>query len=439
MVGQWAYSIAVSVYAYEAGGAKAVAVVTLIRTIPAAVAAPFLSTLADRLPRIPVMAATASAAPLQSRAAGVVALSDGPPWAVYAFAGASSILGTLFLPAESALLPDLARDPEELTAANVTRSTIDSVGSFVGPAIGGLLLAATSAGVVFIVTAAATFVWEAAIVSLIRPPAKASVEADEEPSPEGLLRSTVAGFKTIAIERRLRLVIALYSAQTVLAGALGVLVVVTALDLLDTGESGVGLLNAASGIGGIVGALAAFALIGRKRLASDFGLGIVLWGAPLAVIGAWPNTAVALLAFGVLGFGNTLVDVAGLTLLQRTAPPAVIGRVFGVLEMMLVGTIGLGAALAPLLIDWIGIRWALVVTGAFLPVLAALTWRQAACRSTPSRSRRPRRFALLAADPIFAPLARADARAARLAARCRSTSPPGPRSSARASPATAST
>lgn len=375
VVGQWAYSIAVSVYAFEAGGAKAVAIVTLIRTIPAAVAAPFLSTLADRLPRIPVMSASSLGSAIAVAAAGVVALSDGPPWAVYALACASSILGTLFLPAESALLPDLARDPEELTAANVTRSTIESVGSFVGPAIGGLLLAATSAGVVFI-AAAATFVWEAAIVSLIRPPEKASVEADEEPSSEGVLRSTVAGFKAIASERRLRLVIALYSAQTVLAGALGVLVVVTALELLDAGESGVGLLNAASGIGGIVGALGAFALIGRKRLASDFGLGIVLWGAPLALVGAWPNKAVALLAFGVLGLGNTLVDVAGLTLLQRTAPPAVIGRVFGVLEMMLVGTIGLGAALAPLLIDWVGIRWALVVTGAFLPVLAALTWRK---------------------------------------------------------------
>ncbi len=375
VVGQWAYSIAVSVYAFEAGGAKAVAIVTLIRTIPAAVAAPFLSTLADRLPRIPVMSASSLGSAIAVAAAGVVALSDGPPWAVYALACASSILGTLFLPAESALLPDLARDPEELTAANVTRSTIESVGSFVGPAIGGLLLAATSAGVVFI-AAAATFVWEAAIVSLIRPVEKASVEADEEPSSEGVLRSTVAGFKAIASERRLRLVIALYSAQTVLAGALGVLVVVTALELLDAGESGVGLLNAASGIGGIVGALGAFALIGRKRLASDFGLGIVLWGAPLALVGAWPNKAVALLAFGVLGLGNTLVDVAGLTLLQRTAPPAVIGRVFGVLEMMLVGTIGLGAALAPLLIDWVGIRWALVVTGAFLPVLAALTWRK---------------------------------------------------------------
>jgi hypothetical protein len=198
-------------------------------------------------------------------------------------------------------------------------------------------------------------------------------------------------------------VIALYSAQTVVAGALGVLVVVTAFDLLDQGESGVGLLNAASGVGGIAGALVAFALIGRKRLASDFGLGIVLWGAPLALIGAWPNTAVALVALGVLGLGNTLVDVAGLTLLQRTAPPAVIGRVFGVLEMMLVGTIGLGAAFAPVLIDGIGIRWALVVTGAFLPVLAAATWRK--LLQIDSESEPPTEaLRLLEPIPIFAPL-----------------------------------
>src|SRR5581483_1441821 len=293
--------------------------------------------------------------------------------------------------------PELARDPEELTAANVTRSTIDSIGSFAGPAIGGGLLAATSAGWVFLATAA-TFVWGAVIVSLIRPQAAPAREAVEAAQPEGLLRSTAAGFRAIAIERRLRLVIALYSAQTVVAGALGVLVVVTALDLLDQGESGVGLLNAASGVGGVVGALAAFALIGRKRLASDFGLGIVLWGAPLALIGAWPNTGVALVALGVLGLGNTLVDVAGLTLLQRTAPPAVIGRVFGVLEMVLVGTIGLGAALAPVLIAWIGIRWSLVVTGAFLPVLAALTWRR--LLQIDAEAAAP----LLERIPIFAPL-----------------------------------
>jgi MFS family permease len=402
VAGQWAYSVAVSVYAYQAGGAKAVGIVTLIRTIPAAICAPFLGTLADRLPRVAVMAASNLGRAVVIGAAGAVALADGPAWGVYTLAGLSAIIATLFLPAESSILPELARSPEELTAANVTRSTIDSVGSFAGPAIGAALLAATSAGAVFLVTAG-TFLWGAVVVSLIRSQTEgAASAADDGATVEGFLRGTVAGFKTIASEKRLRLVMLLYSAQTVVAGALGVLVVATALDLLDKGPSGVGLLEAASGVGGVVGAVAAFTLIGRKRLASDFGLGIVLWGAPLILIGAWPNTAVALIALGVLGLGNTLVDVAGLTLLQRTAPPAVIGRVFGVLEMVLVGTIGLGAALAPALIAWMGIRWSLVVTGAFLPVLAALTWRRLV--QIDAESKAPEALPLLAALPIFAPL-----------------------------------
>ena len=402
VTGQWAYSISVSVYAYEQGGAKAVGVVTLIRTIPAAICAPFLGTLADRLPGVAVMAGSNLGRAAAIGAAGAVALADGPAWAVYTLAGLAAILATIFLPAESSLLPELARNPEELTAANVTRSTIDSVASFAGPAIGAALLAATSAGVVFLVTAG-TFVWGALIVSRIRPQAGTAVpEEEDEGTSDGFLRGTAAGFKAISAEKRLRLVILLYSAQTVVAGALGVLVVVTALELLDQGPSGVGLLEAASGVGSLAGAVAAFALIGRKRLASDFGLGIVLWGAPLILIGAWPNTAVALVALGVLGLGNTLVDVAGLTLLQRTAPPAVIGRVFGVLEMVLVGTIGLGAALAPALIAWLGIRWSLVVTGAFLPVLAALTWRRLV--QIDAEFSAPEALGLIERIAIFAPL-----------------------------------
>ena len=402
VMGQWAYSVALAVYAYDAGGAKAVGIVALIRTIPSAIAAPFTSTLADRISRITVMVSASLGRMVTIGAAGAVILAHGPTWVVYALAGLTSILGTAFLPAESSLLPDLARTPEELTAANVTRSTIDSIGSFAGPAIGGILLAVTSSGVVFLVTAA-TFLWSAVLVSMIRRGGVRKRAETEEAERSGFLREVSVGFKTIAAERRLRVVIGLYAAQTMLAGALGVLVVVTAFDLLHRGGSAVGLLNAASGVGGVIGAVAAFALIGRKRLASDFGLGIVLWGAPLAAIGIWPNTAVALIALGVLGLGNTLVDVAGLTLLQRTAPPDVIGRVFGVLEMILVGTIGLGAALAPVLIHVVGIRWALVATGAFLPALAALTWRQ--LMRIDAESHAPtEELKLLEPIPFFSPL-----------------------------------
>jgi MFS family permease len=402
VMGLWAYNVALAVYAYDVGGAKAVGIVSVVRAIPAVISAPFTSTMADRLPRVPFLVVTNLGRAASIGGAGAVALAGGAEWLVYTLAGVASILGTAFLPAESALLPDLARTAEELTAANVVRSTIESVATFAGPAIGGSLLAFWSPGTVMLATAGA-FAAGAFFVALIRPVTSQREEPEREAGAGGgFFREATGGFKAIALDQRLRVVVGLYAAQALLAGALGVLVVVTALELLHRSDSSVGLLNAAMGVGGIAGSLAAFALIGRKRLASDFGLGIVLWGAPLAAIGIWPHLWVALVALAVLGLGNTLVDVAGLTLLQRTAPADVIGRVFGVLEMILVAAIGLGAALTPVLIDLVGTRWSLVVAGALLPALAALTWRQLVAIDATSNA--PAELDLLARIPIFSPL-----------------------------------
>jgi cyclic nucleotide-binding protein/MFS transporter len=397
VAGQWAYGIALAVFAYRHGGAAAVGLVGLIRTLPAAAAAPFAALLADRYRRERIMLVADLARTATIGAAGAAALGGVSPSIIYTLAGATSILATAFGPAEKALLPQLARTPEELTAANVASSTIESVGSFVGPALGGVLLATTSAGVVFLVTAG-TFLWSGALVFGIRS-GKREVAAE----PAGFAREAAAGFRAIALERKLRVIVALYAAQTLVAGAVSVLVVVTALDLLDKNEATVGLFNAAAGVGGVLGAGVVLALVGRRRLAGDFGLGILLWGVPLTLIGVWPNTVVALVFLGILGIGNTLVDVSGLTLLQRTADDAVLARVFGVLESLLIGTIGLGAILAPLLIEVIGIRGALIATGAFLPVVAALFWRRLAEIDAGAQMPGPE-LDLLRSIPIFSPL-----------------------------------
>ena len=164
-------------------------------------------------------------------------------------------------------------------------------------------------------------------------------------------------------DARLRLIIGLYGAQTLAAGALNVLIVVMALQVLDLGKSGIGFLNSAVGIGGLIGGLAAFTLIGRPRLASAFGLGLALVGLPLAVLALVPHTAPALLLLGIVGLGTTIVDVAGLTLLQRAVPDEVLTRVMGVVQSVFVGTLGLGAVLAPVLIIGLGTRGALAATG----------------------------------------------------------------------------
>lgn len=401
ILGHWAYAIGLAVYAYRHGGAAAVGLVGLIRFLPAAVASPFAGVLGDRYPRVRVMVAADVGRALSLAGAAAIAATGGPAAAVYVLAAVISILQRAFSPAQRALLPALARTPEELTAANVTSSTIESLGIFGGPAIGGALLAVSSPEVVMAATAGA-FLWSALVVARIRGPREAGEPVGAERL-GGFVQTSMAGFKTIGLDADLRVIVGLYTAQTLVAGALQVFIVVVALRLLDLGQSGVGALTSAVGVGGIAGALVVFALVGSRRLAVHFGAAMLLWGLPIALIGFVPNTALALVMLAVIGIGNTIVDVSAVTLLQRMVPDDVLARVFGVLESLLVATMGVGAILAPLLVGGLGTRISLVVTGALLPALALLLWRR--LQRLDARGVVPEReLALLRGIAIFAPL-----------------------------------
>jgi MFS family permease len=400
ILGTWAYGIAVVVYAYEQGGATAVGVVGLARWVAAAIASPFAAILGDRYERRWVMAGSDIARAVLIAGAALTVFADAPPIVVYVVAGGVSVVATAFRPAEAALIPSLARTPEELTAANVAASTIESVGIFGGPAIGGLLLAAAGTGVVFLVTGGA-MLWSAFLIARIRPGIE--VEDSGEREPVSVLDELLAGFRAIAHERRTRFLVGLFSAQTFVDGMLSVLIVVIALKLLDTGQAGVGFLNSAVGVGGLLGALAAAALVGRRRQAADFGLGIFIWGVPIALVAIWPNQAFVLVLLAVVGIGNTIVDVSGMTLLQRSAPDDVLARVFGVLESVLLLAGALGAVAAPLLLNWLGTRGALIVAGSLLPLVVIPAWPR--LNAIDRAAEVPvERLELLRANPIFAPL-----------------------------------
>ena len=399
VTGEWASIVALSVFAYDAGGPAAVGLVGLIRMLPSAVAAPFAALLSDRFRRERVMVAADLVRAVAVAGAAVAVLAQAPAGVVFALAGLVALVSTAFRPAQVALLPALARTPEELTSANVASTTIESVAFFAGPALGGLLLAATSTGVVF-AAQACTFLLSAFLVGRIR---AEHGEAKAEPADDagGILREAFAGFRAIGTDSRLRLIVGLFAAQTLVAGALNVLIVVTALELLDLGGSGVGLLTSADGVGGLLGAVAALVLVGRRRIASSFGVGLILWGLPIALIGAWPTPATALVLLAVVGLGNTVADVAGLTLLQRAVPEVVLARVFGVLESIVLGAIAVGAVVAPVLVSGLGARGALVAVGMFLPILTVLLWRPLRALDAEMA---PAGLELLRSQPIFAPL-----------------------------------
>jgi MFS family permease len=368
IVSTWAYSIAVVVFAFDEGGATAVGVVGLLRWAAAGAISPFAALLADRYDPRRVMVGSDLLRALLIVAAAVAVLADAEPAVVYALATVVSVAGTPFRPAEAAYTPRLVDTPEELGAANVVASAIESTGIFMGPALGGLLLSWTSVSTTFLVTAAGVAA-SALFIARIRARPAVGAGSEGEGDEGGVGKELLVGLRAIFGDRRVALLVGLFAAQTFVDGLLGVLIAVVALDYLGGGAGTVGWLNAASGVGGLLGAAIAGVLVGRGRLAVDFGTGVLLFGLPLALLAVSTSHVAALLLLAAVGIGNTLADVSGMTLLQRVAPPGVVGRVFGVLESVLLLTVGVGAVVAPGLVSALGTRGALVVSGLLLPAL----------------------------------------------------------------------
>ena len=392
---EWAFTVALAVFAYHHGGAKAVGILGVVRLIPAAIATPFTAALADRYERERALVGVSLLSAAALAAAAGLFYAGRNEAAIFAFAAAHAVVSTLCRPAVAALTPSLATTPQQLVAVNAVSLTIEGLGTLVGPLIAGVIVATADAGVVFVLGAIA-YVASALALAAIR------VEGRLRFARQRTQTDLTAGIRLVAREPRPRLIVALFFAQTLVRGALNVLIVVIAFRLLHAGGGWVGLLSAAVGAGILAGGFASLALTGR-RLAVPFALGLVLWGVPIALVAAAPHRLTALLLLAAVGVGNALEDVAGIALLQRLASDDLLGRVFGVLFGAATAGMGIGAILAPALISGLGVRGALVATGAFLPALVALSWR--ALRQIDGAAEAPHEaLALLDRVPMFAPL-----------------------------------
>jgi len=414
LIGNWAYSTAVSVWAYGVGGPKAVGIFIAARLAVMALATPFVSTFADKYPRKRVMIYSDLYCAVLIAAATICLYADTPAWPVFVLATLTSFGGSSFRAAQGAITPQLANTPEELTASNGTASTLESLAIFVGPAIGAGLLVVADVELVFLLNVA-SFLWSMLMVSGIHV-SKAEALKEEAAEPEtigeaiaesageaeGFFAETSAGFRTIWHDRDLLVTVIQGSAQTVVAGATAVFPLVMAVEILHTGAKGVGLLDSASGLAAIAGGIFAISRATKHKLGQDLAVGVFLWSFPLILVTIWPSAVSAFVVMAFLGFANPLVDVNVFTVIQRLTPDAVLGRVFGAFETCLIATMALGSAITPVLLNLWGLRITMAILGIAIGLVAVLGFPR--MRAMDRRLEAPAGLPLLQAIPMFGPL-----------------------------------
>jgi MFS family permease len=355
--------VAMLVYAYRHGGAVTAGLVAVAQLVPAAALAPVAAAVADR--RSPVfLLAGGYLVQVAGMAATAVAVIADVPLAAYAAAVVAATAVTTTRPAQSTLIPSVTVTPDQLTAANVVVSWVEAAGIAVAGLLAGVLIAVAGVGSVFAVCAGLGLAAMLLVVSLRVPPLASSPE--QSPA---VLANLGTSIGLLARAPRLRLTLALLTAEAVVEGALDLLFVILAVSVLDRSQAWAGYLNSVYGVGAISAAPVSATLVGRRMGRPILGAALLLSGA-LAVLAFGFGLAATVVLLIVAGASRALLDVASRTLMQRSVPAQLLGQVFGLLEGLTMAGLAAGALLVPALMTLGGSRLALLGVAAVLPLAA---------------------------------------------------------------------
>jgi DHA3 family macrolide efflux protein-like MFS transporter len=328
-LGDWMNRVALLVLAYRLTGSPiAVALLQLATLLPRVLVSPFGGVLADRYPKRLLMIALDL---LRAILATSLILADrsGQLW----LAGVALLLmhscGAIFNPARGAILPALV-PREQLGPANGLNDIAGQSAFFIGPAIGGWIIATLGIDAVFLINGA-TFVLSALLITLIRA---------EEPARRGVARGAVIrelreGWQALYAHSPLRFLLGALFIEALVALALTVLLLPILTGPLGGRDEQLGILLAMVGVGTMIGAPLGVWLFGRFRslpLVALAALGIV---ATLAAVGLARGFALVALALFVNGVLTGITDIAVITTVQQTVAGDKIGRAFGLMFWIL--------------------------------------------------------------------------------------------------------
>ena len=333
------------------GSASAVGGALVARLLPT-FASPLFGVLADRFDRRVVL--VASDLVRATLVLGLVFVRD--LVLIYGLIFLMGFARTLFNPTIRAGFPSVVGEGDLARANSLIGGTF-SASVTVGPALGGLLVAAVGVSGAFLLDAA-TYLISAGLLSRIPLP-----RPQREEEEVGVFRELRSGFSYLA-GARVPLAVMIGAFLTVLATDLATPAeVFLAKGTFGAGDVGYGLLVSVWGGGMVLGSALMAVLGDRLRLLPAYFLGIFVWALALAGTGLSPTFVLALGMLAIAGAANGLDNVVTDTILQRQVPDAFLGRVFSVKYL----GYGAGEALAypagGMLVDALGPRSTFLLAG----------------------------------------------------------------------------
>lgn len=407
-IGSWAYNVALMVWVFDTTGSAAWAgAVSLARFVPALLFSAYGGVLAERFERRTLIVTLNLTSAATHVLLALVVLADGPIVIALVLAALGTMQGTIYEPGIIALTPEIVGETD-LAAANSLNSLIDNSAIIAGPAIGALLLVWFDPSVTLLINAA-TFVYAAGATRMVRTRSQPSDVT--EGGQKGPLAQMAVGLKALAGSSTARLLAGFSVLASFYYGTDTVLLVVLSETNLGTGAEGFGYLLTALGVGGIIAAPLVNKLGNSARLGTVIAVGMIVYTLPTALMVLVSDPAVAFALQVVRGAGTLVVDVLALTAMQRTLPPNLVARVYGVFIALVLAAISLGAALTPLLLSLFGLTGTLLIYGVGTPLAVLLGYPRLLHVDRLAKQRlvelQPKLRAL-EASPLFAALGRAN-------------------------------
>jgi MFS family permease len=390
VTGTRAASIAwVAVIFNRSGGSGAwVAALVLTQFATSVLVAPWAGAIGDRFDRRVVMIVS----DLSSAAAFVAVAFTHSASALVSLAALSSVVAAPFGPASSAFLVMLVPEAER-TRATAARASGIAVGTVLGGALGGVVVAAFGGATAFLLNAA-SFAVSALFVVTIR--GRYRAEPTSDPAHAGIW----AGVRFVARHDALRLVLAANGAALLGYGMINV-GEFPLFAQLGSGALGFGIATAGYGIGNFVGSRFGRRAEGAFREKQALFFGWLIGGVSIVACAIAPTTISVIVLFSVAGVGDSAALLAGTLLTQRHTPDPVRARVFAAAGAVNIGAMSVAMFVAGVLIGPLGpvalcivcgiVTLTALVPATLVPPRGDVPWKPEAERANEGlRSRRHR-------------------------------------------------